>query len=97
MNRNLIETKLGIRILKNGGYTNDHLPEFLKEDAVSHIRSFHETVPGYRATPLVRLDGLAAKLGVKRVYVKDESKRFGLNAFKGLGGEIGRASCRERV
>jgi diaminopropionate ammonia-lyase len=81
-----IETKPGIRILKNENFRGDSLPEFLSEAAVSHIRSFHETVPVYRATPLVRLDDLADRLGVKRVYVKDESKRFGLNAFKGLGG-----------
>lgn len=93
----LIETKPGIRILKNENHRNDSLPEFLAEAEVSHIRSFHETLPGYRATPLVRLDGLAGKLGVKRVYVKDESKRFGLNAFKGLGGvyAVTKVLCRE--
>ncbi|HVI41087.1 MAG TPA: pyridoxal-phosphate dependent enzyme, partial [Anaerovoracaceae bacterium] len=93
----LIVTKPGIKILKNENYCNEKLPEFLKEAAVSHIRSFHETVPGYLATPLVRLDGLAVKLGVKRIYVKDESKRFGLNAFKGLGGiyAVTKVLCRE--
>jgi len=92
-----IETNPEIRILKNANYRNDRLPEFLKEPAVSHIRKFHETVPGYRATPLARLDGLAEKLGVRRIYVKDESKRFGLNAFKGLGGiyAVTRVLCRE--
>lgn len=92
-----LETNPGIRILKNENCNYDNLPEFLTESAVSHIRTFHETVPGYRATPLVRLDGLAARLGVKRIYVKDESKRFGLNAFKGLGGiyAVTRVLCRE--
>lgn len=94
---NLIETKPGIRILKNDNFKNDNLPEFLEAAAVDHIRKFHETVPGYQATPLVRLDGLAVTLGVKRIYVKDESKRFGLNAFKGLGGvyAVTRVLCRE--
>ena len=93
----LIETKSGIRILKNEKYRNDKLPGFLGKAAVNHIRKFHETVPGYRATQLVRLDGLAAKLGVKRIYVKDESERFGLNAFKGLGGiyAVTKVLCRE--
>jgi len=93
----MIETKSGIRILKNENYSNDNLPEFLKETEVSHIRKFHETLPGYQATPLVRLDALAARLGVKRIYVKDESKRFGLNAFKGLGGiyAVTKVLCRE--
>ena len=82
----MIESRQGIKILKNENYGNESLPGFLEETAVSHIRRFHQTVPGYRATPLVRLDALAEKLGLRRVYVKDESKRFGLNAFKGLGG-----------
>ncbi len=92
-----IETKPGIRILKNDNYCGSRLPDFLKEPEVRHIRRFHETLPGYRATPLVRLDGLAERLGVKRIYVKDESKRFGLNAFKGLGGiyAVTRVLCRE--
>ncbi|MDE7240938.1 diaminopropionate ammonia-lyase [Desulfovibrio sp.] len=48
-------------------------------------RKFHATLPGSASTPLVRLPGLAARLGVRAVFVKDESQRFGLEAFKGLG------------
>lgn len=40
----------------------------------------------YCETPLVALDNLAVHLGVKKLLVKDESYRFGLNAFKALGG-----------
>lgn len=50
--------------------------------------SFHRTVPGYAPTPLKSLPALAAKLGVRAFLVKDESPRFGLNAFKGLGGSF---------
>ena len=46
---------------------------------------FHKTIPDYGITPLVPLDALAKKLGLSKIWVKDESKRFGLNAFKGLG------------
>ena len=49
-------------------------------------RSFHSTFPGYAPTPLAELDTLAETLGIAGMYVKDESYRFGLNAFKGLGG-----------
>ena len=49
-------------------------------------RSFHSTFPGYAPTPLAELDTLAETLGIAGIYVKDESYRFGLNAFKGLGG-----------
>lgn len=48
--------------------------------------NFHKSFPQYEVTPLTRLSGLAGHLGLKRLYVKDESYRFGLNAFKVLGG-----------
>ena len=54
---------------------------------VHKVRSFHASMWGYyQPTALVALPHLAAWLGVKSVYVKDESTRFGLGAFKGLGG-----------
>jgi diaminopropionate ammonia-lyase len=42
--------------------------------------------PGYAATPLVRLDGLARQLGLAALWYKDERGRFGLGSFKALGG-----------
>jgi diaminopropionate ammonia-lyase len=52
---------------------------------IMSARRFHSTMPGYEPTPLRRLKNLAGLLGVKDVYVKDESYRFGLNSFKVLG------------
>jgi diaminopropionate ammonia-lyase len=46
---------------------------------------FHRTLPGYAPTPLVEAPALAAELGVGRLFVKDESARFDLRAFKFLG------------
>ena len=48
--------------------------------------NFHRSFPEYSQTPLVALEHLATVLDVVGVYVKDESRRFGLNAFKVLGG-----------
>lgn len=62
------------------------IPDAFSEAAARAARKFHQEVDGYMPTPLVKLPGLAEKLGVRGIYVKDESKRFGLNAFKGLGG-----------
>ena len=61
-------------------------------EVAEHAAAWHATFPGYEPTPLVSLSALAAELGVAGVFVKDESKRFGLNAFKALGGShaIGR-------
>ena len=53
---------------------------------------FHTTMPGYRVTPLAKLDQLAKSFGIAGIYVKDESCRFGLNAFKVLGGAFAIAS-----
>ncbi|MDR1422311.1 MAG: diaminopropionate ammonia-lyase [Coriobacteriales bacterium] len=58
----------------------------LTTEQVARVSTFHASIPEYEPTPLVRLDGLAAQLGLKSLYVKDESYRFGLNAFKVLGG-----------
>ena len=61
-------------------------PSDFSRDASADVRRLHRMVPGYAETPLVRLDALARRAGVGAVYVKDESARFGLKAFKGLGG-----------
>ncbi|MEV7192384.1 diaminopropionate ammonia-lyase [Streptomyces sp. NPDC093510] len=48
-------------------------------------RAFHASLPGYAPTPLHELPALATAFGVSRVFVKDESSRLGLPAFKALG------------
>ena len=58
---------------------------FGKKAAETALR-FHKSLPEYRETPLISLSHLSGELGVGGIYVKDESWRFGLNAFKGLGG-----------
>lgn len=75
-----------VRVLENGLSRGSDLPEAFLSGAAESVRLFHSRTAGYRKTPLVSLPGLAEKLGVKGIYVKDESGRFGLNAFKGLGG-----------
>ncbi|ENK1242865.1 diaminopropionate ammonia-lyase [Clostridium sporogenes] len=62
--------------------------EFLGEEEIKKARDFHQSFPQFTKTPLVNLDNLAKHLGVAGVYVKDESYRFGLNAFKVLGGSF---------
>ncbi len=65
--------------------------EFLRDKEISKVKGFHESIPQYERTPLVKLENLAKMLGVKGVYLKDESYRFGLNAFKVLGGSFAMA------
>ena len=75
-----------IRAIRNENVSAAAAPAFLSAEAAKNVLRVHRALPVYAPTPLARLDGLAHKLGVKAVFVKDESKRFGLNAFKALGG-----------
>lgn len=43
----------------------------------------------YRPTPLLDLQPLARRLGVRKLWYKDEGERFGLGSFKALGGTYG--------
>ncbi len=60
-------------------------------EEIEKVRGFHSSFPQYGSTPLAALDNLAKTLGVGGIYVKDESYRFGLNAFKVLGGSFAMA------
>ena len=66
--------------------------ELFNKKAIEKAINFHRTFPDYQPTPLRQLGRLANNLGVGGIFVKDESYRFGLNAFKALGGSyaIGR-------
>lgn len=55
-------------------------------EEVEKAKKFHKSFPEYSETPLVDLKMMAKHLGLSKVCVKDESYRFGLNAFKVLGG-----------
>ena len=59
---------------------------FAGKEEAKKSKKYHESFPMYEETPLRDLKQLAAHLGVKGIFVKDESYRFGLNAFKVLGG-----------
>ena len=74
--------------LENKNYKfsrNDILNILTKEDideAYKIISDWENYVP----TPLLLLDKLSTELKLKRIFYKDESKRFHLKSFKALGG-----------
>ena len=51
----------------------------------SNSLEYHKTLEEYAAKQIYDLKNLSRELNVGKIYVKDESKRFNLNAFKGLG------------
>ena len=61
---------------------------FTEKEAGNALR-FHRSLPDYRGTPAVSLACAAEQYGIGAIFVKDESSRFGLKAFKGLGGSYG--------
>ena len=75
-----------IRCVRNMSVANDWQAAvpFGKELA-TNVHNYHKSFPTYHPTELKRLNELAKLLGIDAFYVKDESSRFGLNAFKVLG------------
>lgn len=71
--------------------------KYFNQTNANAVRNFHSKFSNYKPTPLVALDALAEKMNVSKILVKDESKRFGLNAFKVLGGAyaIAKLICKE--
>ncbi len=75
-----------IHFIKNKNYNLKKVTErlFLSPNNYGEISNFHKTL-GNKKTPLHKLPRLAKYLGVGSILLKDESHRFGLNAFKALG------------
>ena len=74
--------------LENKNYKfsrNDILDILTKEDIDEAYRTISNW-ENYAPTPLLLLDKLSTELKLKRIFYKDESKRFHLKSFKALGG-----------
>lgn len=72
--------------------TDDKYLDIMNEENSIKAITYHKSFPQYEVTPMHTLKNMAKYIGIKSLYVKDESFRFGLNAFKVLGGSyaIGR-------
>lgn len=66
--------------------TEDTNLKYLSPEESKKVHAFHESFPQYSQTPLVKLDKMAEHLHLNSIFIKDESYRFNLNAFKVLGG-----------
>ena len=60
-------------------------PVVLTPERMQAASSTIASWPCYTATPLVRLDDLAGRLNLGTIWLKDETKRFGVDSFKALG------------
>lgn len=75
-------------VLRRRSQKNKAKLEPFTEQQARKVQRFHSSFKEYRPTPLTELTRLARELGIKNLFVKDESYRFGLNAFKVLGGSF---------
>ncbi len=88
MQKNLYLNQKFTKFINNENFEFDRakilkiLNSDLLEDAYKTISKWQK----YQPTPLESLNKLCKELGLKNVFYKDESKRFGLKSFKALGG-----------
>ena len=73
------------RVISGEAAYNRDVTGYSEKEAERALR-FHRSLPAYQETPLVSLRHAAGQHHVREIFVKDESTRFGLKAFKGLGG-----------
>ena len=88
MQKNLYLNQKFTKFINNENFEFDRskilkiLNSDLLEDAYKTISKWQK----YQPTPLESLNKLSKELGLKNIFYKDESKRFGLKSFKALGG-----------
>ena len=90
MHEGLVQANLVTQLLRNDDVVAGDYPVALREIiSLAEHRSARDIVttwPGYQVTKLHNLDRVADALGLGTVWLKDESTRFGLGAFKSVGG-----------
>lgn len=78
-------TKWAKNINYSTSYNEEELTSF-QDKEINKVHDFLKTYHSYSETPLHHLSHLANHLEVSDIRVKDEAERFGLKAFKVMGG-----------
>ena len=71
---------------KNYKFSRNDVLNILTEEDIDEAYKIISDWENYIPTPLLLLDKLSTELKLKRIFYKDESKRFHLKSFKALGG-----------
>ena len=71
--------------LKNN-FSKDNILNVLPKNNIDEAYNIISRWDDYSPTPLISLNKLSEKLGLNKIFYKDESKRFHLKSFKALGG-----------
>ncbi len=70
----------------NYSFSREKILKVLDKSAIDKAYNTISNWETYAPTPLLNLNKLSKDLGLKNIFYKDESKRFGLKSFKALGG-----------
>ena len=70
----------------NYSFSREKILNVLDKSAIDKAYNTISNWETYTPTPLLNLNKLSKDLGLKNIFYKDESKRFGLKSFKALGG-----------
>ena len=71
---------------KNFKFDRDQIFKILSKNEIDDAYKVISNWEGYSSTPLENLNKLSTELDLKKIFYKDESKRFNLKSFKALGG-----------
>ena len=71
---------------KNYKFSRNDILDILTKEDIDEAYKIISDWENYVPTPLLLLDKLSTELKLKRIFYKDESKRFHLKSFKALGG-----------
>lgn len=76
-----------INVLSNLLLNNESSSQlkYFESNTTNKARKFHSTLPSFSETPLIKLKQSALDFGIDKLWVKDESYRLDLKAFKVLG------------
>jgi len=73
-------------INKKNNFNRDDILNVLSKNDMDDAYNIISRWDNYSPTPLISLNKLSKKLGLNKIFYKDESKRFHLKSFKALGG-----------
>jgi len=71
---------------KKSNFTRNDILNVISKNDIDEAYNIISKWNNYSPTPLISLNKLSKKLGLNKIFYKDESKRFHLKSFKALGG-----------
>ena len=71
---------------KNYSFDKDQILKSISKNDIDDAYNSISKWEGYAPTPLLSLNKLSKELNLKKIFYKDENKRFNLKSFKALGG-----------